>query len=721
MEREAGWPPHRNKNLLFALGLVAAIFIAYMPAWHGRPVWDDDAHLTRPELRSLGGLAQIWIRPGVTQQYYPLVHSLFWLEHKVWSDRLLPVHLFNILCHAIAALLLWRVLLLLHVPGALFAAAIFALHPLQVESVAWMSELKNTASAAFFFGAVLSYVYFDETRQGRFYALALLLFLLGLFCKTVIAPFPVVLLVIFWWRRGTISIRGDVVPLIPFFVLGIVAGIFTAWVEKHFVGADAVVFNTGVVERGLVAGRAFWFYLGKLFWPADLVFIYPRWEVSRSVGWQYLFPLGALLFVIGLFALRKHHRAPLAAVLIFVSLLFPALGFIDVYPFIYSFVADHFQYLAGSAVITLVAGALVLLADRIAMPQTTRSTVALGILSFCALLTWRQSRVYVDAETLYRATLQKNPACWMAENNLGAILRREGKLTEAVTHLQAAVQINPENAEAQNNLGNALYQEGKADEAVTHYLRAIELRPAYAAPHTNLGDLLLRTGHPERSLAELQKAVEINPGDADAQTNLGNTLLSLGRTSDAVERYRKALDLGIPQAAFEQARAHYNLANALAREGDSGEAVEHYQKSLQLQPGFADAHSNLAGVFFARHAFAQAFAQYETALALNPKSVAFQNNVAWQLATSPDPAVRNGDRAVALATEANHRSGESDPAILNTLAAAYAESGQFKEAVSTAHRALELAESAGNPPLVELLQQAIRVYEVNLPYHPMPE
>ena len=291
-----------------------------------------------------------------------MVHSVFWVEHKLWGDATLGYHLVNILLHAFSALLLLKILRQLEISGAWLAAAIFALHPVQVESVAWISELKNTLSGVFYLGSALIYLNFDQTRRLKFYVAALVLFGLGLLSKTVIATLPAALLVVFWWQRGKLSWKQDVRPLLPFFLAGVVMGLFTAWVERKFIGAEGKVFDLTLLERMLIAGRVVWFYLGKLFWPAGLVFIYPRWEVSGTVWWQYLFPAATLLLLAGLWAWRRRNRGPLAALLFFVGTLFPALGFLNVYPFRYSFVADHYQYLAGLGVITVVsAGAAQLL------------------------------------------------------------------------------------------------------------------------------------------------------------------------------------------------------------------------------------------------------------------------------------------------------------------------------------------------------------------------
>src|SRR5438477_588089 len=293
---------------LFALALIAITAAAYLPAWNGKLIWDDNRHITQPALRSWQGLADIWTRVGATQQYYPLVHSFFWIEQKLWGDSVLGYHLVNILLHSLGAVVLLQILRRLKIPGAWLAAALFALHPVQVESVAWISELKNTLSGLFFFCSILAYLNFDENRNRGSYISSLALFLFGLMCKTVIAPLPAIILVVLWWRRGRLRLWDDVVPLVPFFALGIGAGLFTAWVERAFVGAQGSAFTLSILQRCLIAARDFWFYLFKLVWPAKLTFIYPRWQISSAVWWQYLLPLTFVLLLGILWRLRKISR-----------------------------------------------------------------------------------------------------------------------------------------------------------------------------------------------------------------------------------------------------------------------------------------------------------------------------------------------------------------------------------------------------------------------------
>ncbi|HUR20594.1 MAG TPA: glycosyltransferase family 39 protein, partial [Vicinamibacterales bacterium] len=284
-------PPDRPTGLPFWVLLPALLLVtlaAYYPAWHGGFLWDDDAHITRVDLRSLHGLWRIWFEVGATQQYYPVTHSAFWLLHRMFGDVTLGYHLVNIGLHATSAFLFAVILRRLAVPGAVLAAFIFALHPVHVESVAWITELKNTLSAVLYLGAFLAYLHFDTDRRRRPYAIALGLFALALLSKTVTATMPAALLVVFWWQRGRLRLREDVLPLLPFFALGLTAGVVTSWVERTHIGAGGAEFDLSLIERGLIAGRAIWFYLAKLVWPADLVFIYRRWTIDPSSWTQFL-------------------------------------------------------------------------------------------------------------------------------------------------------------------------------------------------------------------------------------------------------------------------------------------------------------------------------------------------------------------------------------------------------------------------------------------------
>ena len=277
--------------------------------------------------------------------------------------------------------------------------------------------------------------------------------MLALLSKSVTATLPAALLVVLWWRRGRLSWRRDVWPLVPWFALSVGMGLLTTWVERRFIGAEGAEFNLTWVERCLLAGRVVWFYLGKLFWPVDLVFIYPRWEVNAAAAWQYVFPAGLVGLLGALWWIRRRSPGPLAraataalaAMLFFVGTLFPALGFINAYPFVYSYVADHFQYLASLGIIVLVSAAWgqAWAAARTGsiLRRGLLVAAAAGVVCTLGVLTWRQSRMYRDLPTLYRVTIERNPACWMAQFNLGNLLFAAGRMDEAVDLLRAGAAL----------------------------------------------------------------------------------------------------------------------------------------------------------------------------------------------------------------------------------------------------------------------------------------
>jgi protein O-mannosyl-transferase len=620
--------PSARRYWLFVFALLIALLIVYEPVWNGGFLWDDPAHVTRPDLRSWQGLWSIWFTPGATQQYYPLTHTFFWLEHRFWGDSPLGYHLVNIVLHAVAASMVCLILYRLGVPGAYFAAAIFALHPVQVESVAWISETKNTLSAVFYLGAAIAWLRYRRKANGGTYALALGLFVLALCCKTVTATLPAALLVIEWWRRGRLSWRRDVLPLAPFFLLGVAAGLSTVWVERSLVGAEGAAFDFTPIERGLIAGRALWFYAGKLLWPVNLVFNYPRWEVSQATWWQYVYLAAAVAVLAVAWSVRRHWRGPLAGMLYFAGTLFPALGFFNVYPFLFSFVADHFQYLASLGLIALAAAGLAcLLGRRQLWGRSAGNAICVVVLSTLAVLTWRQSHIYADAESLYRATIDGNPTSWMAHNNLAGVLIARGAVDEAVGHIEKALALKPDYAEARNNLGLVLASHGRIDGALAQFRKALELQPAYAEAHNNLGLLLARRGHFDEAIAHLRRALEIDPGLAGAHYNLAEALAAQGRTDEAAAHLRMALAL-----RPEYAEAHNSLGVILAEHGRLDAARDQFVEAVKLKPHYAEANNNL-GIVLARSGLLdEAIVRFRQAMKDDPSSTEIRDNLHAALA-----------------------------------------------------------------------------------------
>jgi len=576
-----------KRDWFFCLILAAVTILAYQPAWHGGLLWDDDNCTTPPELRSLDGLRRIWFQPRATAQYYPLLYTSYWVQQRLLGDSPSGYHLVNLLLHIGCVVLVLKILRFLRVPGAELAAVIFALHPVNVETVAWIAERKNTLSGIFALAATFSYLKFDENRSRPSYALAIGLFLLGLLSKTAIVTLPLAWLMIFWWKRGAISWRRDVVPSIPFFFLSAAAGLVTRWFENTGIGYKTTILDLSLLDRCLIAGRAFWSQLGKLLWPSNLMFVYPRWEINAGVWWQYLFPLAVLGLLGVLWNFRRWSRAPFAGVLIYLFLLLPSLGFLNIYFFIYSFVADHWQYLACLGIITPCASGIVLLAGHFKRWQGwIEPGVTLLVAGTLFLLTSQQSRMYTDIETLYRTTIARNPTCWMAQVNLGNILYQSNRVPEAMDLFNLAMGIKP--AVAHYSLGNALLQKGRTSGAIEQYKEALRIDPNYAETQNNLGNALLLIGQTSKAIDQYQQALRINPGNAKTHNNLGNALVQTGRAAEAIDHYKQALRIH-PTSAD----AHNNLASALAQMGRISEAIEQLKAALRIKPHDIDTQNNL--------------------------------------------------------------------------------------------------------------------------------
>ena len=618
--------------LVPALALLAVTLIAYGPALHGALLWDDAGHVTKPELQSLGGLWRIWFDLGATQQYYPLLHTAFWIEHRIWGDHVLGYHLINITWHVTSAVIVAVLMRRWRLPGAWFAAAVFALHPVHVESVAWISEQKNTLSTMFYLLAGLAYLRFDERRTLGSYAWASVLFLSALASKTTTATLPAVLLVVMWWRYGRLNWRRDARPLVPWVVFGVAAGIFTAWVEHTFIGASGNGFDLNAIERVLMCGRAVWFYLLTLCWPFDLMFTYPRWTIDAGSLRQYLPPIGVVVVLAAFWLRRDISRAPLAGALVFIGTLVPVLGVVNVYPFLFSYVADHFQYVASLGVIVPAAcGATVVITSRAG--ARTATIVGLIVVSTLGVLAWRQSHMYRDVETLYRETIARNPLSWMAHGNLGIELAKEpATLPEAVAHFEAAIRIRPEYVEGHRNLALAYWNANRLDDAIREYQTALRIEPTYGTDHMNLGRLLAaRPGREAEATMHLETAVRLDPSLESAYYALGD-LSARTRPDAAIAYYRAAVRL-----KPDHAEAHLNLANVLSIEpGRLDEAVAEYREAIRVRPNYPEAYFNIGSLLMdVPGRGAEATAAFDAAILLRPDYAEAHSNLGLALSEMP--------------------------------------------------------------------------------------
>jgi tetratricopeptide (TPR) repeat protein len=677
----------RRRAFAFALVLTGIAILAYRPAWNGGFLWDDDVYITNNELLTAhDGLRRIWFSLDSPSQYFPLVYTTFRVEHALWGLNPKGYHWVNLVLHISNALLVWLVLARLKVPGAWLAGAIFALHPVQVESVAWITERKNVLMGFFFLLTLLTWIAFVDGKTKRrwlFYGLALFLYLFALSAKTTACTLPAALLLTLWLQHKVIDWK-RIAQIVPFFVLGIAMGALAMWWERYHQGTSRAVFTfLSPIERVLVASRAVWFYLSKLFWPSDLTFIYPRWDIAPTHFLNYVWLLAGFVLCLAIYFLRRYlGRSVEVAAAFFVATLSPVLGFIMLYTFRYTFVADHYQYLACIGPIALVSAGLVNLAGTFKNSRGLILGSALGVVTVLATLTWRQAAMYGNIETLWRTTLTRNPGCWMAHNNLGIVLFGKGQLDDAIAHYQTTLEMQPNFWDADYNLGSALLGKGRVDEAIFY----------------------------------CDKAVRMQPNDPDAQVALANALLQKRRIDDAIVHYQKAVAI---RPDYFLARS--GLGHALLEKGKLDEAVEHSRAALLIQPNDADSHTVLAIALDEKGQSAEAIEHYEKALMISPQSVSALNNLAWLLATGSNASLRNGVRAIQFAQQADQLSGGKNALVLRTLAAAYAEAGQFGKAIESTRAAMELGRSQGDDSLVTQLQQEIALYELALPYREAPK
>jgi protein O-mannosyl-transferase len=639
-----------------AVLLVLLTLACYWPALANGFIWDDREHLTgNPHLQGLTGLVSLWTTSAA--RICPLVLTSFWVQRALWGLVPWPYHLVNILMHAASGLALWQVLRALKVRGAWFGAALWVLHPVAVESVAWITELKNTQSALFYLLSIWCFVRWRQAalrrpqQQGwgseKFYVLALLCGMLAMASKSSTVILPLVLGLCAWWVEGRWGWR-LVVRLGPFFLCSALAGAVSMWTQRLEGALDPAYARSGP-ERLVTAGKVVWFYLGKLIWPHPLVFVYPRWEIAASQARSYV-PLAAV-GVMSLFLWWQRKGLGRVALFVwayFLIALLPVLGLLDHYFLRYSFVGDHFQYLASMGPLALAGAGLSVGLGLVGKGSWFVRPVACGmVVLLLGGLTWRRTYVFRDNETLWRDTLARNPACWMAHNNLGSAAEDKGQTDEAIRQYQEATRLAPGYALAHNNLGLALSKKGQTDEAIRQYQEALRLQPGYAEAHNNLGVALEKKGQTGEAIREYQEAIRLTPGYALAHNNLGNALDKAGQTDEAIRQYQEALRLhpdyaeahgnlgvaldekGETDEAIHQyqeairlapgyALAHSNLGVALDKKGQTNEAIRHYQEALRLQPDYAEAHSNLGTALYQQGRAAEAIREFQEALRLQP-------------------------------------------------------------------------------------------------------
>ncbi len=623
-------PSVAHRPWLPVLVLLLVTVVAYFPVLRAGFIWDDDYHLTaNPAMTARHGLKLIWTSLAVGRSY-PLTLTTFWFEHRLWGMHPLPYHVANVLFHAASGVVLYFLLRRLRIPAAWLAAMVWTLHPVNVESVAWVTQLKNTQSGLFFFLSLLCFLKFAEEQQlsprwyrgymsGLWYVCAFGCAVAAMLSSASTAILPLALLLVVWWQGGYWEPEDTAVRLAPYFGMAwLVLGLSIYKQHGFAPGTATTKAGLGLAQHVVVAGKIIWFYAAKTLWPARLAFLYPRWTVDASSLWSWA-PIAALV-ALGVALWWCRDRAWCRAVLFgggyFVVMLLPVLGFVDLFFFRFSFVADHFQYLACLGLISLAVSAGAAVCWRTGhWGRVSGAFAAAIVLLALGVSTWRQARAYQNMETLWRDALTKNPGSWVAHDNLASVLGRNGKIGEAIAHYEQALRLKPDYAEAHWHLGFVLLREGKISDAIGHYEQAMQLEPDRAEPHYNLAVALERAGETDEAIAQYEQALHIQRDYAEAHWNLGYALLHEGRISDAIEHYEQAAVIrpDLPQL-------HYYLALVLNDAGRTDEAITHFEQALGLKPDYVEAHCSLGDVLRDVGRIDDAIAHYEQALRIKPDS-----------------------------------------------------------------------------------------------------
>lgn len=626
---QAPFPAHRD--WLWALLLLLAVFVVYSPVWRAGYIWDDDVILTANHC-IIGplGFTDIWTTtvPEVT----PVTRSTFWLEHALWGLAPLPYHLVNVLMHGACGILLWQVLRSLLIPGAWLGAALWALHPVSVESVAWIAEMKNTESGVFYLLTIIFYVKWlraNPTGKSRgeiwSYVLTLLFAALALGSKASTVILPVVLCLVAWWVEGRWRWR-NLAGVLPILFMAMAETALSIWGQKsQLIPAQTVLTWP---DRLVTAADAVWFYLGKLLWPYPLVMIYPHWQMPEDHGISCL-PLLAITILAIVFWLKRESwsRPWFFTLAYFLVALLPVLGFTDNTFFGYSLVFDHLQYLASMAPLALIAAGLVRLGRHLnqKQPWVVPGLSAVLMLAL-ALTSWSRVWAFESEETLWRDTLAKSPACWAAHSRLGLVLSSQGQLELAQTEFETAAAIHPDEVTIHMNLGSILLQKGETEKALDQYRQALKINPRNAEVHYNLGVFAMKVGKLDEAIEYFQRALELDPYSSRSYNNLGNILLQKGNPNGALDCYRSAVRIDPQSTTF-----HVSLGNGYLQVGLSSEAIAEYREALKISPGSAEAHYNLGLVLLQSGQLDEATTEYHSALEIDPGNRQLHDQLAESL------------------------------------------------------------------------------------------
>ncbi len=656
------WAP---RPVLAGVALCALVTVSFFPALGAVFIFDDRIFAESRAVLSWSGLWDIWFSPGALEgegHYWPITYTTFWLEDKLWGITPFGTHLVNLLLYVASVLLLWCLLRCLTVPGAWAVAAVFAVHPMHVDSVAIAIGRKDLLCGLFYVASAFCWTRSLEgvgdirgrlasslgVPRRRLYLTALGLFAAAMLSKSMAVTLPVAFAVLLWWKHGRVT-GADAWRIAPFFVVALCIAIADL---SYYTSQGELDIDYGPVERILIAAHALWFYVGKLVWPTDLAVFYPLWDVDIGdpLAWGYVI---AAVVVAALLWFGRHRlgRGPLTGVVFFAVTLSPTLGFVDYGYMSVSFVADRYAYLAGIGVIAVLVGAAVHGEARLPNPLRVGATIALvAVLAVLGKLTWDQSRVYRGEISFYSHIVSLNPETLFVHHNLTKALIDAGRPAQALAVSRTAVEQRPDTADVHDAQGAALFALGRLDEAEKSFRRALELDPDDMNTRHNMAETLREQGRFEESIPWYRSVLDIDPEFEPAHTGMGEALFHMGRYEPAVESLRKGVSLQ-PDAA--PIKSFYLLAEGLRRQHRNEEAIEAYRNVLEIDPKYAAAHSGIGYAWLGLE-------RYEDALASLMQSVSLQPE-------SPDAADRHA-----------------------AMGRAYQQLGRWEEAANQYERALEI-------------------------------
>lgn len=680
--------------------IILVTVVAYWPSLGGAFVWDDaPVIVNNPMIHGGDGIVRFWT--STTQiDYWPVAYSTHWLEWRIFGDSPTGYRLVNLALHVTNALLVWRILDRLHVHGSWLCALVFAIHPVNVEAVAWILQRKTVLSTLLALCALLCFLRSEAVGRAQWNLAGVALFLAGMLSKSAVVMWPFTLLICRWWLARRLT-RRDLQQVLPYFVVSLLAGLVGVWFQHFNAIGDDVVREDGLLSRLALAGQAVFFYLHSALWPVNLSFVYPRWSLDGPTAVDFIPDLLLLAGCGILFWFRRGRSAAgLAALGYYLVNLFPVLGFVDIYFMRYSLVADHWQYLALPGLLALMVGGVSYSVER--WPAGMRRLAPVGACVVAGVLsaaTFERSKVYAgaDNESLWLDTLNKNPDSWLAHNEIGCVLLDRGDSSGAIDQFQRALRLNGNYGEAEFDLGKALHKQGRDVEALVHYDRAARLMPWRDIVHCNAASLLIAQGKLREAEAHLRQALEHEPASVDANFGMGFVQTRLGHAEEAIAHYRQVLE-----SRPDHFRALLNLAQLYHEQRRFVEAEGTYRRAIVLYPASDIARADLAFLLANQGQYVGAVAELRAILQEQPTSRVAARHLAWLLATAADDQVRDAHEAVRLGELLCQQ--PNDARDFDVLAAAYAAAGRFDHAVSAADRALELC---ANNPSASALQKAV--------------